>query len=177
MKILLDYDVMLEIIERLDRGESRFDDLKDNGDVVTLYLDGPEDDAEGKAVIYDFEKGNKKETVGQTMRICTLDGKTDVPYLFHGWFTEAYIVYASPRIGGRPGGSIQTIYALVENIKTGNIKKAEPTTVKFVGTNSQWVYGGKPIHCERCGYTPEYSLNKDNSSFCPNCGAKMDGVK
>lgn len=56
MKMLLDYDVMLEILERLDSGENRFDDLKDNGDVVTLYLDGPEDNAEGKIKIYDFEK-------------------------------------------------------------------------------------------------------------------------
>lgn len=56
MNILIDEYVLLEILERLDRGENRFDDLKDNGDVVTLYLDGPEDDADGKAMIYDFEK-------------------------------------------------------------------------------------------------------------------------
>ena len=39
--------------------------------------------------------------------------------------------------------------------------------------NSSWVFEGKPIHCKKCGYEPTYSLNKDNSSHCPNCGSYM----
>ena len=41
---------------------------------------------------------------------------------------------------------------------------------------SQWTYGGDgygKIHCKLCGYHPEHSLNKDNSSYCPHCGASM----
>ena len=34
-----------------------------------------------------------------------------------------------------------------------------------------WVHERRPIHCKRCGYKPTYSLNKDNSTFCPRCGA------
>ena len=54
MKLIIDPIVLAEILESLDRGDNRFDDLKNNKDVVTLYLDGPEDDAEGKEKIYDF---------------------------------------------------------------------------------------------------------------------------
>ena len=38
---------------------------------------------------------------------------------------------------------------------------------------SKWVYEGKPVHCKDCGYEPSYSLNKENSNYCPCCGAKM----
>ena len=34
-----------------------------------------------------------------------------------------------------------------------------------------WVHERRPIHCKRCGYKPTYSLNIDNSRFCPRCGA------
>ena len=38
---------------------------------------------------------------------------------------------------------------------------------------SEWVFEGKPIHCKECGFTPNYSLNKENSKFCPGCGKEM----
>ena len=40
--------------------------------------------------------------------------------------------------------------------------------------HGEWVYaGGRPIHCNQCGYAPEHPLTTDNSSFCPHCGADM----
>lgn len=39
--------------------------------------------------------------------------------------------------------------------------------------NSKWVYEGKPIHCSICGYEPTYSLNNENSKYCPSCGTLM----
>lgn len=38
---------------------------------------------------------------------------------------------------------------------------------------SSWVFEGRPIHCKECGFTPNYSLNKENSKFCPGCGKEM----
>lgn len=38
---------------------------------------------------------------------------------------------------------------------------------------SQWVHEGREIHCQVCGFTPNYSLNGDNSKYCGSCGAKM----
>lgn len=38
---------------------------------------------------------------------------------------------------------------------------------------SSWVFEGRPIHCKECGFTPSYSLNKENSKFCPGCGKEM----
>lgn len=38
---------------------------------------------------------------------------------------------------------------------------------------SSWVFEGRPIHCKNCGYTPNYSLNKENSKHCPSCGKEM----
>ena len=39
--------------------------------------------------------------------------------------------------------------------------------------NSKWVYEGKPVHCSICGYEPTYSLNNENSKYCPCCGTLM----
>ena len=44
----------------------------------------------------------------------------------------------------------------------------------FIDNNySSWVYEGRPIHCKACGYTPNYSLNTENSKHCPSCGKEM----
>lgn len=182
MKLLIDYDVALEILERLDRNENRFEDLRDNGDVVTLYLEGPEDDAEGKAMIYDFEKVHLNKQTGKPLRKCVVDGKPNEVFLFHTWYTKSSVIEPSPMIGGHPGGTVSYLLAVLENEKTGQVIEAFAGTVKFLNEqedakHSVWVHEGRPIHCKRCGYTPNYPLTKDNSSFCSNCGAKMDGDK
>lgn len=45
--------------------------------------------------------------------------------------------------------------------------------------HGEWIYEGKPIHCNICGYMPRVVLfkigNYNDANFCPNCGAKMYG--
>lgn len=43
-------------------------------------------------------------------------------------------------------------------------------------SNGKWIYDGQPLHCSCCGYSPSYSLNKNNSNFCPSCGADMHNI-
>ena len=47
------------------------------------------------------------------------------------------------------------------------------STLHMTGSTSSWVFEGRPIHCKTCGYTPNYSLNKENSKYCPGCGKEM----
>ena len=70
MKLIIDSVVLTEILESLDRGENRFDDLKDNKDVVTLYLDGPEDAAEGNEKIYDFPALKQPKDLESILQEC-----------------------------------------------------------------------------------------------------------
>lgn len=111
------------------------------------------------------------------LRKCTVDGKA---MYFHRWSDESWIVPPSPMVGGHNGGVVQGTYAIVEDVETGEISKALPGSVKFSKAEiiearyGEWVYtGGRPIHCNQCGYAPEHPLTTDNSSFCPHCGADM----
>lgn len=47
------------------------------------------------------------------------------------------------------------------------------STLHMTGNASSWVFEGRPIHCKACGFTPDYSLNKENSRRCPGCGKEM----
>jgi predicted Zn-ribbon and HTH transcriptional regulator len=47
------------------------------------------------------------------------------------------------------------------------------STLHMTGNTSSWVFEGRPIHCKACGFTPDYSLNKENSRRCPGCGKEM----
>lgn len=111
------------------------------------------------------------------LRKCTVDGR---PMLFHCWRDEARVIEPSPMIGGHPGGTIQFSYGIVEDIETGEVSKVMPEKVVFERAelvevrHGEWVYtGGRPIHCNQCGYATEHPLITDNSSFCPHCGADM----
>ena len=42
--------------------------------------------------------------------------------------------------------------------------------------HATWTNDGGPVHCSCCGYSPSYSLNKDNGNFCPSCGADMRNI-
>lgn len=41
--------------------------------------------------------------------------------------------------------------------------------------HSVWAYDGKPIHCKKCGFEPNYALTEKNSVYCSHCGRRMDG--
>lgn len=46
MKLLIDYEVLLDMLEGLDRGDYRFADMTDNGGCVNVYLDTYQEKAE-----------------------------------------------------------------------------------------------------------------------------------
>ena len=110
------------------------------------------------------------------LRRCTVDGK---PKYFHRWMEKAWIVAPSPLVGGHEGGVVKGVFAIVEDVETRTIEQVPPDAIKFENTEirenvySKWVHEGKPIHCKVCGFEPTYSLNADNSIFCPHCGANM----
>lgn len=194
MKMLLDYDVMLEILERLDSGENRFDDLKDNGDVVTLYLDGPEDDAEGKTKIYDFEKVRQNRVVEQPLRKCIVDDRPNDIFLFHTWYdNQCPIIHCDPNGNHHPVAS-SLLVAILENEKTGEVIQRTPLNMKFLKAehdanrgekineggvvHAKW-YDGRCTNCchEALEYLDDCRMVTYITDYCPNCGAKMDGDK
>ena len=64
------------------------------------------------------------------LRPCEVNGEKA---LFHRWEEYAYVVEASPMIGGHPGGQIHETFAIVE-MEDGQIKEVKPRKVRFSDT-------------------------------------------
>lgn len=65
------------------------------------------------------------------LRPCLVKGEKG---LFHEWEQFQEIIPPSPLIGGHGGGVIGKVYGLVE-FENGEIRRVEPTLIKFTDTN------------------------------------------
>ena len=64
-------------------------------------------------------------------RACVVKTKDgELKGVFHRWSHQAYVVPASPMIGGSPPGQVSTTVAIVE-LESGEITLAPPLRVKF----------------------------------------------
>lgn len=61
------------------------------------------------------------------------DGSNRLTYKanFHRWMDEAYVVEASPLIGGAPAGQIKFTRAIVED-DDGQVHTVPPSSIKFI---------------------------------------------
>lgn len=77
--------------------------------------------------------GNIEMTIANESRPCVfiLRETGECRGLFHGWFVESRIVPPSNLRGGHPGGAVQEVIALVEDIN-GDMHKISPKHITFI---------------------------------------------
>ena len=56
---------------------------------------------------------------------------------FHGFFTESYVAPASALKGGRPGGQVSTVQALVE-LRDGSVLRVDPQHIHFLDSRARF---------------------------------------
>ena len=69
----------------------------------------------------------------QATRSCMVDGR---PGNFHLWEQFSTVVPPSPMVGGPPGGTVSSVYGIVEF--SDGVKRVDPINIKF--TDEDHIY-------------------------------------
>ena len=71
--------------------------------------------------------------IKRATRSCMVDGR---PGNFHLWEQFSTVVPPSPMVGGPPGGTVSSVYGIVEF--SDGVKRVDPITIKF--TDEDHIY-------------------------------------
>ena len=72
--------------------------------------------------------------IKQATRSCTVDGR---PGVFHLWEQFSTVVPPSPMVGGPPGGTLSSVYGIVEF--SDSVKRVDPINIKFTDEDNSYL--------------------------------------
>ena len=72
--------------------------------------------------------------IRQATRSCMVDGR---PGVFHLWEQFSTVVSPSPMVGGPPGGTVSSVYGIVEF--SDGVKRVDPVCIKFTDEDNSYL--------------------------------------